>query len=337
MRRRLWLHLGTFKAGSSRIQQEAWRQRDDLQQQGWFYPMTGLVSDEPEVGQRHSQLVYHRRFEDRWPKLLDGLVTEIGASSAADILMSSEAWSVPDASPALTEMLTALRTAGVVDEVHGVLYLRNRYDYARSLYREMTRRRLNTLPIQEYVDRPRRQRMLDPLTVVRTLTGVLAPDSLTVYPYERSGDIGQHFFGLLGLTAATQSRPVNTSLDALEVEAYRQLKLIAPQLRDRWPGLYTVSSHENWPADVSERFRPGQLAIGRGWRRRFKRLTGWSRDDVDRLLDRPAAAGADVLTYSEAVRRVVETWVRSQPDDPATHSGDADHSNTDQQISFRNR
>lgn len=317
MKRTLWLHLGTFKAGSSRIQQEAWSQRDSLENRGWLYPMTGLVTDEPEVGHRHSQLVFHRRFEDRWPELLDGLVTEVGMSDAANVLMSSEAWSDPHAAPALTEVLTTLRTAGVVDDVRGVLYLRNRYDYARSLYREMTRRRFNALPPHEYVELPRRRRMLNPLTVVRTLTRALDPGSLAVYPYEGCGDIGQHFFGLLGLTAAAETRPVNTSLDALEVEAYRQLKQLAPDLRDRWPGLYTVTSRAEWPTDVSERLRADQLAIDQGWRRRFRHLTGWRRDEVDRLLARPAESGLDVLTYSDELRSVVETWVRSQQDESA--------------------
>lgn len=312
MTRTLWLHLGTFKAGSSRIQQEAWRQRNDLRSQGWLYPMTGMVTDEPEVGQRHSQLVYHRRFEDRWPELLDSLVNEVRTSSAANVLMSSEAWSDPYAARALTEMLTALRTAGVVDDVRGVLYLRNRYEYARSLYREMTWRRSNALSLHEYVELPRRRRMLNPLTVVRTLTKVLDPGSLAAYPYEGSGDIGQHFFGLLGLKAPTQSRLVNTRLDALEVEAYRHLKQVAPELQDHWPGLYTVTSQAEWPADVSERFLPGQLAVEQGWRRRFRQLTGWSRDEVDRLLDRPADSRADVLTYSDDLRRVVDSWVCGQ-------------------------
>ncbi|UYM06605.1 HAD family hydrolase [Solicola gregarius] len=309
MSRTLWLHLGTFKSGSSRIQQEAWRQRDDLQQHGWLYPMTGVVTDEPEVGHRHSHLVYYRNDAEVWPELLEGLVTEVGTSDATNVLMSSEAWSDPYAAPALTETLTALRTAGAVDDVRGVLYLRNRYDYARSLYREMTRRRANVRPLHEWVDLPRRQRMLNPLVVVRSLTKTLDPGSVEAYPYEGSGDIGQHFFGLLGLTAAPQSRPANPGLDALEAEAYRQLKLLAPELQDHWPGLYSLSPRERWPVDVTERFGPGQLDIDQGWRRRFRRLTGWSREEVDRLLARPVDSGEDVLTYSDEVRTVVETWL----------------------------
>lgn len=317
MSRTLWLHLGTFKSGSSRIQDEAWRQRDDLRERGWLYPRTGVVTDEPEVGHRHSRLVYYRKFEDQWPALLDGLVTEIGTSGATNVLMSSEAWSDPYALPALTEMLAALRTAGVVDDVRGVLYLRNRYEYARSLYREMTRRRINVLPLHEYVEVPRRRKMLNPLAVVRSLSTTLDPGTVGVYPYEDSGDIGQHFFGLLGLDAEPQTRPANPSLDALEVEAYRQLKLIEPELQGQWPGLYVVTEKEQWPTDVSERLQPGQLAIDDGWRRRFRRLTGWSRDQVDRLLARPADSGEDVLAYSDDVRGVVERWVRRQPDESA--------------------
>lgn len=312
MSRTLWLHLGTFKAGSSRIQQEAWRQRDDLQRQGWIYPTTGLVTDEPDVGHRHAQLVYYRRYEDHWPTLLNDLVAEIDASDASNVLLSTEAWSDPHAAAALSEMLTALRRSGLIDEVRGVLYIRNRYDYAHSLYREMTRRRSNTLPFHEYIALPRRRRMLDPLIVVRKLIRTLAPGELTTYPYEDTDDIAQHFFTLLGLPATPETRWVNTSLDALEVEAYRQLKQHAPDLLDQWPGLYALTPRERWPSDVTERLESDQLTVEDGWRRRFRRLTGWSRDDVDRLLARPSDSGADVLTYSDELRDVVDTWVRGQ-------------------------
>lgn len=146
---------------------------------------------------------------------------------------------------------------------------------------------------------------------------------MAVYPYERCGDVGQHLFGLLGLTASAPDRPVNTSLDALEVEAYRHLKQLAPELLDSWPGLYSVSAREQWPADVSEVFRPGQLGIDRGWRRRFRRMTGWSRGDVDRLLAGPGEPGPDVLDHSAAVQRVVQEWVGArQTRAAASGSGD---------------
>ncbi|MEZ5095741.1 MAG: hypothetical protein R2731_06255 [Nocardioides sp.] len=191
MTRSLWLHCGSFKAGSSRIQHEIWERRAELAELGWLYPLTGLVTDEPDVGFRHADFVYGRYDADRFERLLADLAQEITGSDCRHVVMSSEAWTRPGSGPALAQLVARLRSEGVVDDVHGVLYLLNRIDYARSFYRELTRRRGNRRAFAEFVAANRRP--LDPLDTVRTLQKALGPGSLQVFRYEQVGDTAVHF------------------------------------------------------------------------------------------------------------------------------------------------
>ncbi len=287
MTRDLWLHCGTFKSGSSRIQNVAWARRAELLERGWLYPESGLVMDEPDVGYRHSRFVYRYRAPDEWQAMVTSLIAEIRASGADHVVMSSEAWSRPSAGPSLTALLTALRDAGCIQEVHGALYLRNRFDYARSFYREQTRRRDNVRPLPEFVET--NARPLDPLETVTTLRDAIAPGELQVWPYDGTGDTAAHFFGLLGIDVPAAERRENPSIEACEVEAHRQLNLIVPELRDAWPGLAATL-----PPEVvldqrryAEHFDDGQLAATPEWREDFVALSGWTAPQIEQLLRRP--------------------------------------------------
>ena len=276
---RLWLHCGTFKTGTSRIQDVVWRHRDDLPAQGWLYPQTGLVLDEPDAGHRHSPLVYQFRDPSVWEPLLDELVAEIRASSATDVLLSAEGWSRPWYGHSLVALIARLRAAGVIDaepgSVRGVLYVRNRCDYARALYREFVRRRGNRLAFPEFVHAFRR-----PLDTVEAVTTVAAAvDELTVTPYEDAGDVAHHFAGLLGLRIPIDDGGrANVSLDAVDGEALRQLNLLAPDLVDAWPGARPR------PGRYAEKPTAGQLDPDAQWRTDFQEVTGWSPAQVDRML-----------------------------------------------------
>lgn len=316
MSRTLWLHCGSFKSGSSRIQKLAWGRRHELAAAGWLYPRTGLVTDEPDVGVRHSDLVYLHREPDRWRALVDGLVSEMGGSPARHVLMSSEAWSRPGKGEGLAELLAALRGAGVVDDVHAVLYLRHRHDYARSFYRELTRRRDNVLPLAEFVTA--NPRPFDYLDVVRSLRAAVAPGDLQVHAYDAIPDTGAHFFGLLGLDVPAEAGRENVGIPAVEVEAHRQLNLLAPGARDAWPGLSAALA--GLPARVDlgdgweERFAPGQLDTDPDWRAAFAAETGWPEAEVAALLAAPDEAGADVTALAGLLRGVVQDWLDRETD-----------------------
>ncbi len=312
MSRTLWLHCGSFKSGSSRIQRLAWERRDELEAAGWVYPSAGLVTDEPDVGVRHSDLVYLHREPERWRAMVADLVAEVAASPAGNVLMSSEAWSRPGKGEGLAELLAALRGAGVVDEVHAVLYLRNRYAYARSFYRELTRRRDNVLPLAEFVaDNPR---PLDYLDVLRALREAVAPGELQVFAYDGIPDTGAHFFGLLGLEVPAEEARENVGIPAVEVEAHRQLNRVAPEAREHWPGLPAALAELPASLDLgegwTERFADGQLDADEDWRAGFAAETGWPAADVDALLRRPdEEEGRDVTELAGLLHGMVLTWL----------------------------
>lgn len=310
MTRTLWLHCGSYKAGSSRIQNVAWSMHEELSASGLLYPRTGLATGDPEVGIRHSRLVYlHGQDPAAWRSLVDDLVAEIEGSSATRVLMSSEAWCRPRHRSALTELLAALRRGGVVDEVHAVLYLRQRFEYARSLYREYTRRHSNVRPLAEYVEAKRRA--LDHLDAIRTVREAVAPGDVQVVPYDGIPDTGAHFFGLLGLEIPPETVRENRGIDAVEVEAHRQLNLVAPEMRSEWPGLVAAVPDDlrlplgGW----TERFEPGQLEPDSEWRAAFAAESGWPAATVEQLLQRPEDAGRDVTELAGTLRGVVQTWL----------------------------
>lgn len=312
MSRTLWLHCGSFKSGSSRIQNLAWARRDDLLAAGWLYPRAGLVTDEPDVGVRHSHLVYLHREPERWQALVDELVTEIDASPASHVLMSSEAWSRPGKGEVLSELLARLRDAGVIDDVQAVLYLRNRFAYARSFYRELTRRRDNVMPLAEFVEAT--PRPLDFLDTVRTLRAAVAPGDLHVVAYDDLPDTGTHFYGLLGIDVPPDEVRENSGLDALEVEAHRQLNVVAPELRAEWPGLArALPPGLALPTGTwEERFAEDQLVADEEWRVSFAEATGWPEDHVTALLRRPASDGVDVTEIGGLLRGVVQSWIERE-------------------------
>ncbi|NYD43099.1 hypothetical protein [Nocardioides panaciterrulae] len=310
MTRTLWLHCGSFKAGSSRIQHEIWARRAELADRGWLYPETGLVTDEPDVGMRHSHFVYQRYDPRQFRSLLEGLAAEIAASGCDQVLMSSEAWTRPGSGPALAELVGLLRGQGLVEDVRGVVYLRNRFDYARSFFRELTRRRGNRKPLAAFV--AANERPLDPLDTVRTLRDALAPGTLQAFRYEEVGDTGVHFFRLLGLDAVAAADRTNTGLPAVEVEACRQLNLVAPELQPAWPGLAAATpSHVRLELpEAVERFAPGQLEADRDYRADLAAATGWSEAQVDAALAPPDPDGVDVTSLGPVLQGVVLDWVR---------------------------
>ena len=313
MKPSLWLHCGAYKSGTSRIQNLAWSRREELRDRGWLYPQTGLSTHEPDVGQRHSRLVY-AFFEDRaeWLRIVDDLVAEIQDSDADRVLLSAEAWSRPrSADQALAALLDRLREADCVDDVHIVLYIRNRFSYARSFYRELTRRRGNQLTLAEFVDA--KSRALDALDTIRTLRDLVDPGRLHAFSYEASGDTGAHLFGLLDLPLLSEEPWTNLGLGAAEVEAHRQLNMLPVVGAERFPGLRNIL-----PAEVriddeeyDEQFADGQLESPPEWRAEFQRITGWADEQIAALVRRPDAAPGDVTRLGPVIRGVVEAWIES--------------------------
>ena len=308
---RLWVHCGAFKTGSTRIQDLVHAQRDELLARGWLYPVAGLLEDDPEVGRRHSRLVYdHRYAPESWRAHVAGLVAEIRASGASDVLLSSEAWSKAYAPAMLGEVVDALLEAGVVGEVRGVLYVRNRTAYARSLYREYVRRRGLRRSFSSFVEV--NEAWLDPLAVARDLRTALRGGTLVVRAYDGVGDVAEDFAQVLGLPLAVDAGAPrsNVGLGALDIEALRQLNRIAPERAAGFPGLAAVAGDHLVGLDAhTERLAAGQLESSPAWQREFAELSGWPDEQVALLVGADTAAGPDVVDVGPLLRGACEAWL----------------------------
>src|SRR5690554_1913694 len=110
----VWVHCGTYKTGSSSIQNGAYGAREDLSRYGWLYPLSGLVVSEPDVGFRHAQFVYKFNKKEAWEKEVRSLLDELDVGPGyTNVLLSSEAWSRPRLLESLESLVRRLRSAGI--------------------------------------------------------------------------------------------------------------------------------------------------------------------------------------------------------------------------------
>ncbi len=302
---RLWLHCGGYKTGSTRIQNLVYEQREELAAQGWLYPAAGLKNDEPAVGRRHQRLVYDRRHHpEAWRAHVTALVAEIRASGATNVVLSSEQWSKDYAPALLGELVDALLEAEVIGDVRGVLYVRNRRAFARSLYREFVRRRRVRRTFSSFVGA--HQVWLDPLAIARDLRTALRGGTLLIRPYDGVDDVAEDFAQVVGLPLAVDARSPreNVSLGAVEAEALRQLNHIAPKRAADFPGVAALAGEHLVGLEAHmERLDAGLLESSPAWQRDFAELSGWTAEEVARLVAPDVEPGPDIVDLGPIAAR----------------------------------
>ena len=245
-KKRIVFHLGTFKTGTSSIQTAL----AALPRTGTvLYPRSGLRTDEPETGVRHSRLCYGYVPEKMkaWEKMVANLIEEIRGSSAPTVVLSAEPWSRLKFHEGLRKIVCLLQENLSV-EVEGVCYFRNRYSYARSLYREFTRHRGNSKPSQAYL---RNVRDLFDYSAIAEGFNEIFNGRVTYAVTDRVDNAVAHFFSHIG--ANYQGRPlkINSGCSAVEAEMFRvanQMKLHTDAC-PAWAKMMALESR-----DLGERF-----------------------------------------------------------------------------------
>lgn len=303
----LWVHCGTYKTGSSSIQNHLFARRAELAALGWLYPSAGLRTDESDAGLRHSALAYKPADPQERRRLWISVRDEIRSSEATQILLSSEVWSRPTAARRLAALTVFLKDSVPVGEVRGVLYLRNRAAYARSLYRELVHRRGQTLDLPGFVER--NGPLLDPVHLLTRLGA--AVDVCAVWPYAGAPDVTSDFCARLGLPApsATHSRS-NVGEGAVVTEARRLVNELAPERAGEFPGAPALpASLLALEATCAERFPASFHAHPPGWEDELRRLTGWPADAVRSLLEPLPDAEHDLAELRPEIRSAVTAWL----------------------------
>jgi hypothetical protein len=222
-RPKAYIHCGTFKTGSSSIQNFLFNNREQLDSVGVLFPKTGLMFHDPEIGQRHWHFAYKFNDIKLWNSLYEKLRKEIKSSNCDTVIFSAEAWSKPGTSESLKELKDRLQSDGF--DVYGIIYLRNRYDYGRSLYREFTRRWGNKSTFQQFIAQDLNKKTLNFEKLLRDFIGIFENKSLII-DYEKVGNVVEHFNKVVGIEIEQPLLPQidkrqNKSLDSLAIELYR--------------------------------------------------------------------------------------------------------------------
>lgn len=114
-----------------------------------LYPEAGVSLRSREIGPRHSRFVYEYN-KSGWEGLVDQLFDEVKSSEAHTVIISSEAWSRPNAFGSLHDLIKRFQLLGIC-EVFILVSFRNILDYSVSNYREFVRRWGWSLTYEEYV------------------------------------------------------------------------------------------------------------------------------------------------------------------------------------------
>lgn len=151
---KILLHCGAYKTGSSSIQNYFYKNRAWLMSEhGVFYPTAGIYFSK-EIGYRHTKLFYSFGKKE-WVEYIEAMRSQLlqaKKSGARVAVISCEALSNPALHPSLKEFLKCMHEWGF-DDVEGVLYIRNWYDYVVRHYREFTFRHGNKKKITEWVSK----------------------------------------------------------------------------------------------------------------------------------------------------------------------------------------
>lgn len=234
--RRLLLHAGMGKTGSSALQTAFVQNRDLLASSGVLYP----PHPSDEVARSGGVTSGNGTRLRRWlaprgdvparqgDRLRARLLEELDTPGMHTLLYSSEFLYL-----ALPERLEELRRHLERHDAHlqVVVYVRNVAEHALSSYSQVVKRSLFTGTFSDYIDPATAGGYHLPLDRVLALPEVLGSEKVTVLHYDSlQYDLVGHFCRqLLGLDASAQIRTtptVNRALTSLELELMRQLNRV---------------------------------------------------------------------------------------------------------------
>ena len=224
--RRLVVHIGQHKTGSTAIQKTLLNNREKLAGRGIVYPEIGLVGAGQHkipgalgnVARKAEAAGYFRQLAD-----LDGTV-----------VISSENFS--RASPAAIAALPALIGAGTAVTI--ILYIRNFLDVPYAWWQEQVKHGLKTaFPayLAELLIKPYRNHMLGVTQTIRRYADAFGRSALRIYLYEAAsaagdGDVSVQFMrDVLGVTDQEREpglETINKSHDVASAELIRLLNCL---------------------------------------------------------------------------------------------------------------
>jgi transcriptional regulator with XRE-family HTH domain len=227
-KKKLILHIGVHRTGSTAIQRALHANRDALQAQGFHYALDS---------ENHTWMAF---LIDQGPSsaadIVDRLVEDSLGTSANTIIVSGED---------LSRVRHVSRLAGLksVFDIQVVCYLRRQDEWLESWYNQHVKWPwdpvLSTLTPQQFLDRRRRFHWLHYGEMLRRWRKLVGLRQITVVPFERgqiTGSVVEDFCSRCGVDPAKldlSGRVENASVSAQTLTLLRQLNLYGKQGQQR--------------------------------------------------------------------------------------------------------
>ena len=302
----LIIHCGTYKTGSSSLQNYLYSDSESQGQYGFLYAKSGLFTKEPDVGFRHSLLLY----SSEWQKYCNDLVSEVLESNRT-VVVSSEAYSRAGSIQKLRYLVQECRANGII--VKGIIYIRNYFDYICSFYREMTQRRGNKRDLPDFF-KTYSNGAFNYYLIANQLLSIFGSSNIHFFPYKKGMDIVNHFYRFNGFELSSTDKGLqnfksNPSISALETEVVRIFNsrelfekdknkvVIAKDFIEN--NMEALIKEKNFIEDLGFIKEPSDV-----YKNKLNQILGWRRNDLDHLYVRPSTNQGELLNADVAQRLV---------------------------------
>lgn len=304
------LHLGTYKTGSSSLQNLFHANHDQLATQGVLYPQSGLIKDDV-IGHRHRKLIIRFMKGNTDSYLIEPLRKELKKHQQQKVVISNESWSSPRHLPMLGGFKADLEDLGF-DYVMGVIFLRRLVDYKISHYREFTLRQGNKVSYEKYLlGTPG---VFDYLFLIRNFRAIFGTD-LRIIDFSRVDDTVSSFFEATGLSELLPGlSPVDKAnvkpVGALGVEAMRHANRRELGHAEGLSFLSWLAEHrpELFEQDWTERDRPETFRYGSRYRKELATALDWPDEAVETLLEDRPITGRPVAEAQVVLEEAFGEW-----------------------------
>ncbi|MEG3116870.1 hypothetical protein R3F72_17310 [Salinicola sp. 4072] len=310
------IHCGTYKTGSTAIQNTAYYNQDSLREQGVIYPNAGIdinaQKDGGEIGFRHARFVYEYN-KNTYGSLKAQLEKEVSDKTCSQVFISSEAWSRPDTIVSLNAIVKYLKKIGFT-EVNGIVFIRNVKEYMVSHYREWVRRYGTSSNFENYVIS--KKYYFDYLTIFNNIKKAFE-GNVDFISYENINDVNRFTFEKLGVDYDNLKLPnkTNKGISCLDTEVIRLLNQYGLRIKNL-PSSDELLGHFGLQVQkkgFSEKLPYGFTEVfDNKYIKDFSSLTEINFSDSKRLFSNRENLGFDISTISPLLEKAVLEWLKSK-------------------------
>ncbi|NVJ69326.1 MAG: hypothetical protein HWE08_03155 [Alphaproteobacteria bacterium] len=178
-KKRLFIHAGTYKTGTSHFQHVMFENREKMLEEGFYYPVTGLGLNTPhnKYAHRLAAINLAQHGKNAFPKIVENLVKDERLHTA---YMSYEGFAHPNNIEHIAKIMDCFEPV----ELHTILVFRPHFDFQISLYREICQHVKYSENIETYLQSSNGWgRTFHYADSIKMWENLIGPDNLHVMSY----------------------------------------------------------------------------------------------------------------------------------------------------------